>query len=213
MHPHIPMEMPYLPRETRHPHSGDAVIHHWRYIISFRDAHLPWEMPYLPQAMRHLHRKMWVHLQNLGYVTLLLILSFAMTHHITYFEMIYGFLLLFWNIHVVLVIFILILMKLLPIISHPKAMWETCTSWQDLLETNWCWVECVLFNFSSKFHTKPLAWLPKVSRHHILTFDILFVDQQTSSNSKHTCKFFCDREACRKTCCRCCRNSSSACSH
>ncbi len=36
--------------------AGDAVIHHWRCKISFRDAHAP-----------HPHS----HLQNLGYVTLL----------------------------------------------------------------------------------------------------------------------------------------------
>jgi hypothetical protein len=33
------MEIPHFPRETRYPHPGDAVIRHWRYIISFRDAH------------------------------------------------------------------------------------------------------------------------------------------------------------------------------
>jgi hypothetical protein len=44
--------------------SGDAVVSHWRCIISFRDAHPPQETPHLP-------REMWSHLQITGYVTLL----------------------------------------------------------------------------------------------------------------------------------------------
>jgi hypothetical protein len=57
-----PVEMPHLQRETRHPHSGDAVIHYWKSIISLRDedlphpqSYLPQRMPRLPLEMRHLY--------------------------------------------------------------------------------------------------------------------------------------------------------------
>jgi hypothetical protein len=51
--------------------SGDAVVSHWRCIISFRDAHPPHSHPHLPQETPHLPREMWSHLQISGYVTLL----------------------------------------------------------------------------------------------------------------------------------------------
>jgi hypothetical protein len=68
----LPMEMPHLSRETRHPHSGDAILDHWRCIIFLRYAHPPQEMRHPPQKIRHLPLKMRVHLQNPGYVTLLI---------------------------------------------------------------------------------------------------------------------------------------------
>jgi hypothetical protein len=73
MHPHLPMEMPHFPRETRHPHPEDVLIDHWRCIISLRYAHLPQKMSHLPREMWYLRREMCVHLQNSGYVTLLVI--------------------------------------------------------------------------------------------------------------------------------------------
>jgi hypothetical protein len=63
--------MPRLQRETRHPHSGDAVIHHWRRKISCRDAHLSHPHMHLSREMPHFPRRMRWHLQNLEYVTLL----------------------------------------------------------------------------------------------------------------------------------------------
>jgi hypothetical protein len=71
MLPHLLWEMPRLQLETRHPHSRDAIIHHWRCKISFRDAHPPHPHLHLSSEMPHLPREMWWHLQNLGYVTLL----------------------------------------------------------------------------------------------------------------------------------------------
>jgi hypothetical protein len=44
--------------------AGDAVVSHWRCIISFKDAHLPQETPHLP-------REMCSHLRIAGYVTLM----------------------------------------------------------------------------------------------------------------------------------------------
>ena len=73
MPPHLPWEMPRLQRETRHPHSGDAVIHYWRCKISFRDAHPSHPHLHLSREVSHLPQEMWWHLQNLGYVTLLVI--------------------------------------------------------------------------------------------------------------------------------------------
>jgi hypothetical protein len=43
--------------------SGDAVVSHWRCIISFRDTHPPYSHPHLLQETPHL--------QSAGYVTLL----------------------------------------------------------------------------------------------------------------------------------------------
>ena len=71
MHPHLPLKMPRLPREIPHLHARDAIIYHWRCIISFRDAYPPQEIPRLPREMRRLHGNICMHLQNLGYVTLL----------------------------------------------------------------------------------------------------------------------------------------------
>jgi hypothetical protein len=34
--------------------SGDAVVSHWRFMISFRDAHPPHSHPHLPQETPHL---------------------------------------------------------------------------------------------------------------------------------------------------------------
>ncbi len=52
--------------------SGDAVVSHWRCIISFRDAHPPHSHPHLPQETPHLPREMCSHLQIARYMTLLL---------------------------------------------------------------------------------------------------------------------------------------------
>ncbi len=70
----------------------------------------------------------------------------------------------------IVVFCILILMELLSIVSHLEVMLEMYTSRYDLLETSWCWVKSVWFNFNIKSHTKSLVWLLRVlSRGDTLT--------------------------------------------